>query len=148
MLFYITVRTFYKRSFLYGESEVLKWNNFLPGYKLFKEQDWTRNWCIFTLNSFWFVTRSSNQMHHHPRVSLQSMAKDWLNGPLELPIKYKYLQSLRFFLNTPIKNLSLGRTSLGNPALRVPFSYSVCPNNEVKPVPHLPLLPTQHLSVR
>ncbi|XP_009323563.1 PREDICTED: translation machinery-associated protein 16 [Pygoscelis adeliae] len=33
------------------------------------------------------------------------MAKDRLNSPLELPIKHKYLQSLRYFLNVLIKNL-------------------------------------------
>lgn len=33
---------------------------FFPDYKLFKEQDWTRNQCTFTLNSFWFLTRPSN----------------------------------------------------------------------------------------
>lgn len=55
------------------------------------------------------------------------MAKDQLNSTLELPIKYKYLQSLRFFLNIPIKNLRLGRMSLGNPALWAPFSSNLCP---------------------
>lgn len=57
-------------------------------------------------------------MHHHPEVSLQSVAEDQLKGPSELPTKFKCLQSLFFFLTVPIKNL-----------LWVSFSSNFCPNH-------------------
>lgn len=68
----------------------------------FKKKN-TRKQCTFTFNSQWVVTKLSNQMHHHLKVSLQSITKDQLNSPLELSIKCKYLQTLCFFLDVPIK---------------------------------------------